>query len=58
MLEEVPTIEAQKAELERNGWKEMRPRWIWKSPNGALWIGPHGAWKAMRKLKQSKGEYA
>ena len=42
------SIEQQVKELLAAGYrKQMRPRWMWKCPTGALWIGPHGAWKEM-----------
>ena len=43
------TIEAQITELERNGWTRAR-NWQWRSPGGSLYLGPHGAWKAMRTM--------
>jgi hypothetical protein len=49
MLSEEPTIEVQIAELERAGWKAQKPKWIWKSPGGKLFLGPHGAWKVMKQ---------
>ncbi len=45
----MPSIEEQVAQLKAAGWKQMRPSWMWKSPSGALWLGPHGAWKEMNK---------
>ncbi len=46
--DQFPTIEAQIAELKAAGWIPKTPT-VWKTPNGALWLGPHGAWKAMRR---------
>lgn len=42
-----PSIEQQIAELERCHWTRQTST-IWKSPSGKLFVGPHGAWKAMR----------
>lgn len=39
-------IEAQIAELYAAGWIPERLT-QWRAPNGALYRGPHGAWKAM-----------
>ncbi len=44
MLEETPTIDAQVAVLLSKGWKRVNS-YIWKSPTGVLFLGPHGAWK-------------
>ena len=41
-------IDQQIAELKAAGWKAKTPM-IWASPSGKLYLGPHGAWKAMRK---------
>jgi hypothetical protein len=44
----LPTIEEQVAELKAAGWIHVR-RHIWKAPIGGYFIGPHGAWKAMKR---------
>jgi hypothetical protein len=44
------TIEQQIEELIAAGWKRTRVPSIWKSPKGALFLGPHGAWKVMRGI--------
>ena len=49
MITVEPTIEMQIVELKAAGWVAQRPKWIWKSPSGALFLGPHGAWKCMKK---------
>lgn len=46
-LRQSPTIEQQIQQLEIAGWIAKTPT-LWKSPDGKLFIGPHGAWKVMR----------
>lgn len=47
---EYPSIERQILELELANWKRWREHsTIWQSPDMALWRGPHGAWKAMKR---------
>lgn len=43
-----PPIEVQIAELKAAGWIHVR-RYVWKAPVGGYFIGPHGAWKAMKR---------
>ncbi len=45
---EIPSIEKMKDDLINAGWKQMRPSWCWKSPDGELWIGPYQAWKVLQ----------
>lgn len=45
-----PSIEQQIAELNAAGWVRAPMAHVWKSPEGKLFLGPHGAWKAMRGL--------
>ena len=35
-------------ELAEAGWEHVRGT-IWRSPDGALYRGPYGAWKAMKE---------
>lgn len=49
MLLEISTIDVQISELEQAGWKRYRGRFhMWISPTGAIYLGPHGAWKVMK----------
>lgn len=43
-----PSLEQKTHELEAAGWHKKRAG-VWQSPSGALFLGPHGAWKAMRE---------
>jgi hypothetical protein len=52
--QEPPSIEEQIKDLLAAGWKQKTIR-IWQSPWGALFIGPHGAWKVMRHAPASDG---
>jgi hypothetical protein len=40
------TIEEMISELDRAGWRKVMAA-VWISPNGNLFRGPFGAWKAM-----------
>lgn len=51
-----PTIEEQIAELREYGWVPVRAR-RWQAPNGGLYLGPHGAWRAMRAIKAQAEEW-
>ena len=43
-------VELWKRELAAAGWKTHRKSaTIWESPEGALYLGPYGAWKEMRR---------
>ncbi len=42
------TIDQQIAELNAAGWRHVRGH-IWKAPVGGHFLGPHGAWKAMKR---------
>lgn len=59
-VETQPTIEVQIVELERAGWKRWHGRPdMWQAPNGAIFLGPHGAWRAMKEhldLREWDGE--
>lgn len=46
-----PSIEDQIAELKAAGWSSASSG-VWKSPAGALYRGPHGAWKVMRAWRE------
>ena len=35
------------AELTEAGWTKLAPT-TWRAPSGALYLGPFGAWKAMK----------
>ena len=53
----MPTLEEQIKELLAAGWK--RVRWnIWKSPAGNLFLGPHGAWRAMKGIDENAELYS
>ncbi len=47
-----PTIEEQIAQLKAAGWIPLTPK-CWKAPVDSgcagVFLGPHGAWKAMRR---------
>lgn len=45
------TIEQEIAELEAAGWKKVR-RYTWKAPVGGYFLGPHGAWLAMKRRER------
>lgn len=46
-----PPIADQVRELELAGWTRWRGKnHIWLSPTGGLFLGPHGAWKALHGL--------
>lgn len=49
MTETKPTIDQMKQELLAAGWKAKTPV-IWKSPHGALFLGPYGAWKVLKGI--------
>ncbi len=38
-----PTIEQMKTDLLCGGWTPVHP-WLWESPSGLLFRGPHLAW--------------
>lgn len=44
-------IEEEVAALENAGWVKVM-RHVWKSPSGALFAGPHGAYEYMQKYPQ------
>ena len=44
------------AELEAAGWTHRGV--IWRSPDGEPFLGPFGAWKAMKKLQAESSETA
>ena len=46
-----PTIEQQIAELKAAGWIPIT-RTTWKAPVGGYFLGPHGAWKAMKRRER------
>lgn len=47
------SIEEEIKKLEANGWTRWNERsTIWKSPSGALFLGPHGAYERMKKYPQ------
>lgn len=43
------SIEDMEIELRRAGW-EQKTSYIWRAPNGALFLGPTGAWRTMRRV--------
>ncbi len=47
-----PSIEQMKTELTLAGWKSVR-RTLWKSPDRGYFLGPFGAWKAMKRISGS-----
>ena len=53
-LEDVPAIDQQVAELKEAGWI-LLTRTCWKAPSGSgcagYFLGPHGAWKAMKRAR-------
>lgn len=42
-------IERWKRELYAAGWVSQRST-VWRAPSGALYLGPYGAWKAMKNI--------
>jgi hypothetical protein len=44
----VPRIEQQIEELKAAGWVPVRHD-LWKAPIGGYFLGPHGAWLAMKR---------
>ncbi len=48
-----PAIEKQIVELLAAGWKKVRGH-VWKAPIGGYFMGPHGAWKAMKRRLEAK----
>lgn len=40
--------ERETAELEAAGWIKVS-RFMWQSPSGGLYMGPHGAWRYMKE---------
>lgn len=51
-----PPIDQQIRELIEAGWLPIsKGKRVWRSPQGSVWIGPHGAWKGLqRDLAQTK----
>lgn len=45
------SIEDKIDDLKSAGWVAKTPT-IWNSPLGKLYIGPHGAWKVMKKMEE------
>lgn len=48
------TIEKQIEQLEAAGWVRVR-RNLWKAPVGGYFLGPHGAWLAMKRRESLEG---
>lgn len=44
------STEQQVIDLVATGWKRVR-FWQWEAPNGELFIGPHGAWKVLQRMR-------
>lgn len=42
-----PTVEGMIAELAAVGWTRHSAT-VWRAPDGGLFRGPYGAWKALR----------
>jgi hypothetical protein len=42
-LPQTENIEQMVKDLKRGGW-EMVHHWLWRSPEGHLYLGPHKAW--------------
>ena len=51
-----PSIEQMAVALRAAGWLPETPS-RWRSPSGALYLGPYGAWKAMTGIGDG-GKYA
>lgn len=49
------TPEQQIADLAAAGWERMSLT-VWRSPSGALFRGPYGAWLVMRTYGPSQAE--
>jgi hypothetical protein len=47
----VITIEQQIKELKAAGWVKVRGH-VWKAPIGGYFLGPHGAWLAMKRREE------
>ncbi len=43
-----PTIEEMIDQLKAAGWKHVRGH-LWKAPAGGYFMGPFGAWAAMKR---------
>jgi hypothetical protein len=48
--ERPPDVEGWIRELKAAGWT-MKSHTIWIAPNGAIYRGPFGAWKAMKSVE-------
>lgn len=48
-----PSIEQQEAELLAAGWIRVR-RTLWKAPVGGYFLGPHGAWLAVKSRQEKE----
>lgn len=46
-------IDEQIAQLRAADWIPIRGR-LWKAPVGGYFMGPHGAWLAMKRREQAK----
>lgn len=44
----IPSLDEQVEQLKAAGWKRIN-RSMWKAPVGSYFLGPHGAWKAMKR---------
>lgn len=55
MSENEPGFSVQVEELLAAGWVRSLG-FFWQAPNGALRIGPYGAWKEMRAAKEENRE--
>ena len=53
---EYPTSEQMAEELMLNGWEQKR-RGLWVAPNGAYYLGPFQAWKAMKGILLREGPF-
>jgi hypothetical protein len=48
-----PSSEQMKAELAAAGWEQVK-HFLWKAPVGGYFIGPYGAWKAMKRRMEAE----
>lgn len=52
----IPPIDEQAQQLEAAGWKQKGVG-RWMAPNGALYLGPFQAWKAMNGILLHEGVF-
>ena len=56
MSDEYPDNDRMAKELRASGWTQERIG-LWRSPGGALYLGPFQAWKAMNGILMKEGPF-